>query len=271
MIGEQSGGVNLNKRLIDVENIAGSAGDILNLSFWTQSQSAGGTSIAKIIIIHSDFATTGSKQEINIPITGGTHGWQQVTGSITATKGFSQLRVLLVYNNNSGSIWFDNLSFTRNGTEILINQSLEAKVPNGWKGIETTTLDQPDCTQAYIGSCSFKMFGEQSGGVNLNKRLIYVYNIAGGAGNILSLSFWNRTLSAGGTYIAKIVIIHSDFATTGSKQETSLSINTNTHSWEQGLLSLTATKAYSQLRVLLVYNNNSGGVWFDNLSFTQQQ
>jgi hypothetical protein len=223
----------------------------------------------RVVIIHSDFATSGSRDDFIFTPNTGTHGWEQMTETFTASRDYAQLRILLVYRNASGSAWFDDFSFGQNGGELMGNPSLEEHTPNGWEGLDTTTEDQPDCSVDHSGDCSYLMVGEtDGGGTALNKRLLWVENIAGSAGDSFDLSFWNRTQNAAGAYQVRVVIIHSDFATSGSRDDFIFTPNTGTHGWEQMTETFTASRDYAQLRILLVYRNASGSVWFDDFSFT---
>ncbi|MDH5507079.1 MAG: leucine-rich repeat domain-containing protein [Anaerolineae bacterium] len=144
-------------------------------------------------------------------------------------------------------------------TELLQNVSFEEDVPHGWIGkLLTPDQDKTDCTQALLGSCSYKMVGDGD-----NSVLISYFPGIRSAGDSVSLKVFNRTNAAGGSGSAllRLVFIYTD----ESKDIITAPFNQGTHGWQQVILNATAAKDYRMITVSLIYTLTAGEIWWDDV------
>ncbi|MBY0280121.1 CSLREA domain-containing protein [Candidatus Binatia bacterium] len=96
------------KRLQHVIQHAGSAGDAF--TFRARSRAAdvpttGGAYRAILTIVHTD----GSKQNLSLDFSTGKHGFERRSQQITASEGYSELRVAVEYGKFGGLVRFDSV------------------------------------------------------------------------------------------------------------------------------------------------------------------
>jgi len=240
---------------------AGLTGDSINLSVYNETSAAGGTGSAllRLVFIHNDE----TKEIVTAPFNQGAHGWQQTTINATAIKDYRMITVSLIFTLTEGTIWWDDISMTKNGGANLFdakNPSFESAVPNGWVGkLIAPVVDTTDCTVALIDSCSYTMTGDGD-----NSVLISYKPYAGLAGDVIDLSVWNKTNAAGGTGSAllRLVIIYND----ETKDIITTPFNQGTHDWELAYIRTIAAKPYRMITVSLIFTLTAGDIWWDEAS-----
>jgi uncharacterized repeat protein (TIGR01451 family) len=101
-------GTNKSKKFKQDFIITGGAGNTFDLSVYSMAVSASGIYRVTFIMIHTD----GSKVKQTVNFNPGTHGWEEVTISLTSTKAYKKLSVQVEYKSSSGTVWFDAVSVT---------------------------------------------------------------------------------------------------------------------------------------------------------------
>lgn len=125
-------------------------------------------------------------------VTKGSDGWEYVEKVIVPSKPFRAIDVYLLYDNQAGTAWFDDLAF-QGTTQIASNASFELDsdgngIPDHWKGIRLTSQDGQDGSYAKEGSYSFKITGASG----VKKRLRQRISLSGDASQQFLLSGWSR-------------------------------------------------------------------------------
>jgi immune inhibitor A len=237
---------------------SGSAGDSFTFSYWGRTQNAPTSSIqVRVTLLYTD-----DTQE-NFPShpAYGTHDWQNVQDTFTASKDYDRLVVRLIYRLDGGKAWFDDLSLIRGSTELLDNGGLETMVPNNWRGINITAADGADCTTAHTGSCSAVLQATSDMRV-----LAYPVIESGSAGDSFTFSYWGRTQDAPTSSIqVRVTLLYTDDTQENFPSHPAY----GTHSWQNVQDIFTASKDYDRMVVRLIYRENSGKAWFDDLSLTR--
>jgi O-antigen ligase len=118
--------------------------------------------------------------------------WEYVERVVAPTKPFQAIDIYLRYDDQSGTAWFDDLTFEET-TQIALNASFEAdsdgnSIPDHWKGIRLTSQDGQDDFYVKGGNYSFKITGASGVKKGLRQRI----SLPGDASQQFSLSGWSR-------------------------------------------------------------------------------
>jgi O-antigen ligase len=150
-------------------------------------------------------------------LTKGSDGWEYAEGFVTPCKPFRAIDVYLLYNDQAGTAWFDNLAF-EDTAQIASNASFELDsdgngIPDHWKAIRLTGQDGQDRSHFKEGSYSFKITGASGVKKCLRQRI----SLAGDAGQLFILSGWSRAEGADpdGGHHGLGAGVHYDDGTTG--------------------------------------------------------
>jgi hypothetical protein len=195
----------------------------------------------------------------------GTAGWQRLQHTFTASKDYDWGVVRVIYSKPDGTLWFDDISLTRNGGELLSNRSMEVVVPTPWRGFNLTTADGSDCSMDYTGSCSMTVTGSPSG---TTKLLNYgLPGFSGSASDRFTLSYYYRRTDAGGAGAlqVRVTIRHVD----GSIENFSYVPGVGTAGWQHFEHTFMATEDYNWGVVRVIYSKPNGTLWFDDMSLTR--
>jgi O-antigen ligase len=122
-------------------------------------------------------------------------GWEYAEGVVAPIKPFWAVNIYLLYNDQAGTAWFDDLIFQET-TQIASNASFELDsdgngIPDHWKGIPLTSRDRQDSSYAKEGSYSFKITGASG----VKKRLRQQISLSGDGSEQFLLSGWSRAES----------------------------------------------------------------------------
>ena len=125
-------------------------------------------------------------------VTKDSESWEYVEKVISPSKPFQAIDVYLRYDNQSGTAWFDDLTF-QGTAQIASNASFELDsdgngIPDHWKGIRLTSQDGQDGSYAKEGGYSFKITGAAGVKKGLRQRI----SLSGDASERFLLSGWSR-------------------------------------------------------------------------------
>ena len=144
-------------------------------------------------------------------------GWEYAEGFVAPSKPFRAIDVYILYNDQAGTAWFDDLTFQET-TQIASNASYELDndgngIPDHWKGINLTSQDGQDGSYAKEGSYSFKITGASGVKKCLRQRI----SLSGDASKRFILSGWSRAESPDpdGGHHGLVAGVHYDDGTTG--------------------------------------------------------
>jgi hypothetical protein len=157
-------------------------------------------------------------------------------------------------------VWYDDISLVVNSTQRLQGGDFEVFVPNRWHALNLNgSTDGPDCDIAHGGDCSAVLLGNGD-----TKQFRYVSITNGHAGDTLEFSFWVRSVNAANPFFAKLVLYNTADAST---QDVRIVPSQGSQGWTHYTSgAFTATGDYDRIRVYLLYGNNSGQVWYDDVS-----
>jgi len=147
---------------------------------------------------------------------------------------------------------------------MLDNGSFEegGPSPDGWIG--RAFKDRRVCRRAHEGSCSFKMVGTEA-----TRLLMQVLNISGSAGESFTLSGWSRAKDSsptGGAYCLQATVFHTD----DTRRNYITCFTKSTHGWEYRERIFTTAKDYKNIVVFLLYKEQTGQAWFDDVRLLAQ-
>lgn len=91
-------------------------GDTVAASCWAQGSASTGTN--QIAIAFYDLSGTFLSQLSSAALAGGSPTWTQLTASGTVPANAVYARIFLKAGNNTGSVWFDDVSYTHNGVTV---------------------------------------------------------------------------------------------------------------------------------------------------------
>jgi hypothetical protein len=119
-------------------------------------------------------------------------GWEYVEMVVAPSKPFQAIDVYLRYDDQSGTAWFDDLTF-QGTTQIASNASYEVDndgngIPDHWKGISLTSQDEQDGLYVKEGNYSFKITGTSGAKKRLRQRI----SLSGDASQRFLLTGWSR-------------------------------------------------------------------------------
>lgn len=98
-----------NKQVIQLGNLAGSAGDQFDLSAWAQGKNVSGTARIRVVLYNTD----GTKQKVALNFGTGTYDWTEFTWSFTANKDYNQIKVKVQYSSTGGKLRVDDIVLER--------------------------------------------------------------------------------------------------------------------------------------------------------------
>ncbi len=145
----------------------------------------------------------------------------------------------------------------------ISNGSFESgpSLPASWFGAFLTSVDKRVCNQSYAGSCSFKMVGD-----NTLKYLGQCIGLTGTiAGQEFKLKAWTKgkSINLGGGEATAYV----EFFNLGASVNFEVfAIPGGTSPWTSHQVSATAAADYDEICILLVFDADSGKIWFDKVS-----
>ena len=157
------------------------------------------------------------------------------------------------------------------GTNYLSNSSFEKDgngdgIPNSWfGGYSITSADKRVCNQSYVGDCSFKMVGDTNYKylgqcVDFNPDTTF-------AGDKFKLKIWIKGKAIDvGAGEAQVYITFYDTGGAGQLNYDTFSIPGGTSAWASHQVSEAALADYDQICIYLVFEADSGKVWFDKVS-----
>ena len=98
------------RKLVQVVDVTGAAGDDYMLSLWVQADGLGGSGsdVVSIQILYADRST----KEFSVRIPKGTYSWQQLVIPIHAAKDYIGFRVQFKMNQSKGSVWIDDVQLS---------------------------------------------------------------------------------------------------------------------------------------------------------------
>jgi hypothetical protein len=128
-------------------------------------------------------------------LTEGSDDWEYAKGFVVPSKPFRAVDVCLVYNDQAGTAWFDDLALQET-TQFASNASFELDsdgdgIPDYWKSIRLSSQDGQDSSFAKEGNYSVKITGAPGVKKCLRQRI----SLSGHASQRLLLSGWSRTES----------------------------------------------------------------------------
>lgn len=105
-----------------------------------------------------------------------------------------------------------------------------------------------------------RITGDPSKPKNVKQRI----QISGNAGDVLTLSGWNKTegVSARGGFIGVIAHLNN---TDGTMSYKLMGFNKDSHDWMKNTINITASKNYSSIDIVAVNNYQTGVSYFDGL------
>ena len=139
-------------------------------------------------------------------------------------------------------------------------------IPNNWfGGYSITSADKRVCNQSYVGDCSFKMVGDTNY-KNLGQCINFVPESTV-AGDKFKLKIWIKGKAIDvGAGEAQVYITFYDTGGAGQLNYDTFSIPGGTSAWAMHQVSEAATADYNQICIYLVFEADSGKVWFDKVS-----
>lgn len=150
--------------------------------------------------------------------------------------------------------------------ELVHNGSFEQNtdgnnVPDGWasKGLPATG-GQVCSGEVHTGSCAVKI------PLGRTRQLSFTRNIDGNAGEDITFSLWSNAQSAlGGKLSARVTITYWN----NRRQSWTILIPREMPGWQQSQISLTPTRAYRKINVILrATGAASGDLWLDDASLS---
>ncbi|MDH5506684.1 MAG: hypothetical protein OEZ02_05650 [Anaerolineae bacterium] len=195
---------------------------------------------------------------------------QVVNGLSTKVPSFNPVgcssRVAVITNESTataGTLRTYTLSTAGSVTsEIKINRSFEAAVPDGWTGkLIDPRIDATDCSVSRSGSCSYRMANNSD-----NSVLLSYFPTTGATSDVVSLSVWDMAdnVAGVGSGLLRLVLIYTD----ESKEILTVPFSGGTHTWEQKTVAITAAKPYRMITTSLIATRSQGTFWFDDVSLT---
>ncbi len=128
-------------------------------------------------------------------LTKGSDGWEYAERSVTPSKPFWAVDVYLLYYDQAGTAWFDDLTFEET-SQIAFNDSFEIDsdgngIPDHWKDTRLTSQDGQDSSYVKEGCYSFRIAGASG----VKKRLSQRIRLSGDGSERFLLSGWSRVES----------------------------------------------------------------------------
>jgi hypothetical protein len=148
---------------------------------------------------------------------------------------------------------------------LVANGSFEEvaeRIPVPWTGKRVSPRDGRVTSAAHGGRASFLMSGSTAA-----KQLGQTLTHSGKAGDVLDIACWHkayRPSTAGGFFGASLTVIHAD----GTRKVFRLAFPRNTHGWRESRGTFTTLKDYLGVSVSLVYANQRGQAWFDDVQLS---
>lgn len=150
--------------------------------------------------------------------------------------------------------------------ELVLNGSFEqntggSSLPDNWTGKKLVATDGQVCgSEAHSGSCAVHL------GVGKTKQLGFTRKINGNPGEAITFSLMSKALSApDGKFSARITFTYWN----NSKKVWTTPIPNGTTGWTSTQISITPSKAYRQISVLIQAAGKSGGdLWLDDVSLS---
>ncbi len=251
------------RQLRYVGAVNGNAGDTLEFSLWARSVNATPPFFAKLVLYNT---ADGATQSVRIIPGRGSRPWTYfTTGPFTATSAYDRVRVYLLYGGDSNSkVWYDDISLRIDSTERIRDGEFEIFTPTGWTALNlTAAVDGPDCDTAHSQNCSAVIVGDGS-----LKQYRYVSAVSGSAGDTLEFSLWSRSQNASAPFFAKLVLYNT---ADGSTQDVRIVPAQGSQSWTHYMTGIfTAAIDYDRVRVYLLYGDDSGLVWYDDISLLRR-
>ncbi|MGH2543563.1 MAG: hypothetical protein ACRDIB_12230, partial [Ardenticatenaceae bacterium] len=151
---------------------------------------------------------------------------------------------------------------------LLANASFETDansdgIPDGWSSVGLGPNDRMTNGTAHEGTFSFQMLGVQGGSKVLYQRV----NLSGAAGERFVVRGWSK--SQGATATGAYGLLLRIFYTDGTSSTNLVSFSSGTHNWQPVQRQAIASTDFNRVAVFVLYSNQAGAAWFDNLSLTQ--
>ena len=235
---------------------SGSAGDSFNFSYWARGQDIGaGPFNVRVTLLHSD----GSSEHHYLRPDVGSYNWAQKTMVFSAAEDYDRILVVIIYGKSQGTLWLDDLSLLRDGSEDLaLNRSFEVYVPNWYRAREVTANDGADEAVVHTGDRSLRI--EANGD---SKSYTMPLAESGSAGDSFNFSYWARGQDIGaGPFNVRVTLLHSD----GSSEHHYLRPDVGSYNWAQKTMVFSAAEDYDRILVVIIYGKSQGTLWLDDLS-----
>jgi hypothetical protein len=155
----------------------------------------------------------------------------------------------------------------KGGTEQSLNGGFNtyptttAKIPTYWSAANFATTDGKDTINKIEGTASVKIANTSVH----TKTLTQTRSISGIKGNTFLFSLWGKAQSiptTAGVAQAQVLLYNG----TKLVQAQTITFPNGTYIFTKKTLTFTASGAYTQIVIRLIYSKGSGSIWFDGLS-----
>ena len=139
-------------------------------------------------------------------------------------------------------------------------------IPDNWQGRNLAAGDGRNADFSKAGSYSLKITGESSTAKEFQQRI----NVSGNAGDILSLSGWNKNEGATSAGLCNVALFYFNNADGTRTNAGYLFFFRYGHDWLQLSTNFTAPKDYTSMDIRLGYFYQTGATYYDNFSLLKQ-
>ena len=140
----------------------------------------------------------------------------------------------------------------------------EMAFPEGWTGANLGPADRlAEWPEVYEGKFAFKLAG-QPGVTKLLRQAILRKGRAGARFKLEVVTKAEGTSPVGGRYQVYARFIYTD----GTVETVALNFFKGSHPWKGKAKRVSASKDFRRIDLALVYENQTGNVWFDALHLT---
>ncbi|MBE6939730.1 MAG: RHS repeat protein [Ruminococcaceae bacterium] len=210
----------------------------------------------------------------------GTSGWKQVIATYTHPETATATTAnVILYHAERGTSYFDSIQLVESAGPTrynLINNADFRFGTSGWtKGSTCTSSDTVTTVSAsaapQLNTSAYKI----SGSATASKSVYQTVNVSGAAGDVYSLAGWGKGDSVPLSDDTRTFGLMLEFVNTdGTTTKKTISFNPDcdsSNNWQYVADRAIADKAYSSIKVYLLYGNNMNTVYYDGLQLFKEE
>lgn len=241
------------KRVIQYLPLSGLRSERVVLSAWNRADAPsalGGPIAVALTLINTD----GTRSATSLEFPKAAHGWTLGEVTVAAPKHFSSAVVTVVFDNQTGTAFFDAIRISKTWTA---NPSFENGL-TGWSSYGFGSGDGVVSAVVREGAGALALTGAGRQGV------LQQLSVAGNAGARYVVSGWNRAAgtSGGGGMIGLTVAFRN---TDGTTSWVAVPFARTPHEWTYREQVVAAQRRFSRVDVYVVFYDQTGSGTFDGI------